>query len=145
MIHKQRHLIGNDFDHAPGGFYAGDDSLTPAGTSIDNEAEQISEATKRWNKIADDMWRQYQEVLHQQSLATNELEESNEDSDEGCDGESDDDFYTWLKQQTIYNLQLHLHTKGKKNAIVTYIVPILSEFTYHEPLQEQVHEKQLLY
>jgi hypothetical protein len=84
------HLTGNDSDHAPGGFYAGDDSLIPAGTGIDNEEEQISEATTRRNKIADDMWRQYQEVLHQRSLATNELEESDEDSDEGTD---DDDFY----------------------------------------------------
>jgi hypothetical protein len=39
------------------------------------------------------MWNQYQEVLHQQSLAANE--ESNEDSgsDEGSDEESEDEFY----------------------------------------------------
>jgi hypothetical protein len=83
--------------------------LIPAET--DDEEEQISEATMQWNKIADDMWNQYQEVLHQQSLAANE--ESNEDSgsDEGSDEESEDEFYLWLKQQTILNLHLHLHTK----------------------------------
>jgi hypothetical protein len=87
------HLTGNDSDHAPGGFYAGDDSLIPPGTGVDIEVEeeQISEATRRRNKIADDMWRQYQEVLHQRSLATNE--ESDEESDEESNEGSDDDFY----------------------------------------------------
>jgi hypothetical protein len=37
-----------------------------------------------------------------------------------------------------------LHRKGKKKATVICIVPILSESTYHEPLQEQEPEKQLL-
>ena len=48
------HFTGNDSDHAPGGFYAGDDSLIPMGTGIDVEDEQdMSEASKRQNKIAD--------------------------------------------------------------------------------------------
>ena len=55
-------FTGNDSDHAPAGSYAGDDSFIPAGTGIDIEEEQTSEATMWWNKIADDMWRQYQEV-----------------------------------------------------------------------------------
>jgi hypothetical protein len=42
------------------------------------------------------------------------------------------------KQFTIYIY------KRKKKVTVTYIVPILSVSTYYEPLQEQVHEKQLL-
>jgi hypothetical protein len=45
MIHKQRHTLPES-DHAPGEFYAGDDSLIPAGTDdVDIEEEQISEAT----------------------------------------------------------------------------------------------------
>jgi hypothetical protein len=88
------HLTGDDSDHAPGGFYAGDDSLIPAGTDdVDIEEEQISEATMRRNKIADDMWNQYQEVLHQRSLAANEESNEDSDSDEGSDEESEDDFY----------------------------------------------------
>lgn len=62
--------------------------MIPPGTGIDIEEEQMSEATMRRNKIADDMWRQYQEVLHERSL-----EESSEDSNEGSDTGSDDDFY----------------------------------------------------
>jgi hypothetical protein len=85
-------LNGNDSDHAPGGFYAGDDSLIPTGTGVDVEEEQdISEASERRNKIADDMWRQYQEVLHQRSqagLGDEELESDVESNDE-----SDNDFY----------------------------------------------------
>jgi hypothetical protein len=38
------HLTENDPDHAPGGFYAGDDSFIPAGTGIGIE-EDISEAS----------------------------------------------------------------------------------------------------
>jgi hypothetical protein len=93
------HLTGYDSDHAPGGFYAGDDSLIPTGTGVDVEEEQnISEATIRRNKIADDMWRQYQEVLHQRSLDGMADEESDEDNDEDNPEESDDtdsdnDFY----------------------------------------------------
>jgi hypothetical protein len=137
------HLTRDDSDHAPGEFYAGDDSLIPAGTDdVDIEEEQISEATMWQNKIADDMWNQYQEVLHQQSLAANEESDEDSDSDEESDEESEDDFYLWLKQQKILDLHLHLHTK--KNATVIYIILILSESTYHKPLQEQAHKKQLL-
>jgi hypothetical protein len=85
------HLTENDPDHAPGGFYAGDDSFIPAGTGI-GIVEDISEASTRRNKIADEMWRQYQEVLHQWSLAGDE--ESDEESDEGNnEGGDDNDFY----------------------------------------------------
>jgi hypothetical protein len=88
-------FTGNDSDHAPGGFYAGDDSLIPTGTGIDVEDEQnVSEASRRRNKIADDMWRQYQEVLHQRSQAGLEDEESDEESDQGSDdSDSENDFY----------------------------------------------------
>jgi hypothetical protein len=90
-------FIGNDSDHAPGGFYAGDYSLIAPGTGIDVEEEQdISEASIRQNKIADDMWGQYQEILRQRSLAGMVDEESDED-DEGNDDEgsndNDSDFY----------------------------------------------------
>lgn len=91
-------LTGNDSsDHAPGGFYAGDDSLIPAGTDADMDVEEqnISEASIRRNKIADDMWRQYQQVLYERSLNGMANEES-DDSESGGSVEgndSDDDFY----------------------------------------------------
>ena len=95
QVHNPRaktHLTGIDSDHVPGGFYAGDDSLIPTGTGIDVEDEQnISEASRRRNKIADDMWSQYQQVLHQRSQAGLEDEESDEESDKECDKESDED------------------------------------------------------
>jgi hypothetical protein len=89
------HLTGIDSDHVPGGFYAGDDSLIPTGTGIDVEDEQdISEASRRRNKIANDMWRQYQEVLHQRSqddgLPVEESDEELESEDEDSDS---DGFY----------------------------------------------------
>ena len=87
------HFIGNDSDHAPGGFYAGDDSLIPMGTGIDVEDEQdMSEASKRRNKIANDMWRQYQEILFQRSQAGLGDEESDEES-EGQTDDDESDFY----------------------------------------------------
>jgi hypothetical protein len=90
QVHNsQAKTTGNDSDHAPGGFYAGDNSFVPTGMDMDIEEEQnTSEASKRRNKIADDMWRQYQEVLQQRS------QEDSEESDEN-DEESDDndDFY----------------------------------------------------
>jgi len=88
------HLTGNDSDHAPGGFYAGDDSLIPTGTGVDVEEEQnLSEASIRRNKIADDMWTQYQEILYQRSLAGMADEESEDDEEGGDSEESDNDFY----------------------------------------------------
>jgi hypothetical protein len=89
--HAKTHFSETDSDHAPGGFYAGDDSFIPAGTGADIEEEHISEATIRRNKIADEMWTQYQEVLRERSSAA--MEESDEDSDEGSDEGSDSDFY----------------------------------------------------
>ena len=65
------------------------------GTGIDVEDEQdISEESKRRNQIANEMWRQYQEVLCQRSQDGLDIEESDdsEDSDEENDN-SDDDFY----------------------------------------------------
>jgi hypothetical protein len=68
--------------------------LIPAGTDdVDIEEEQISEATMRQQKIGDDMCNQYQEVLHQQSLAANEESNEDSDSDKESDEESEDDFY----------------------------------------------------
>ena len=92
------HLIENDSDHAPGGFYAGDDSLIPTGAGVNIEDEQnISEASRRRNRIADAMWRQYQEVLQQRSQAglDEDLESDGElEGDEGnASDESDNDFY----------------------------------------------------
>lgn len=92
QIHNPRaktNLTG-DSDHAPGGFYAGDDSLIPTGSGVadDEEEAENMEATIRRNRIADDMWRQYQEVLHQRSLD----EESDEESDEEGD-DNNNDFY----------------------------------------------------
>lgn len=91
-------LIENDSDHAPGGFYAGDDSLIPTGAGVNIEDEQnVSEASRRRNRIADDMWRQYQEVLQQRSQAglDEDLESDGElEGDEGnVSDESDNDFY----------------------------------------------------
>ena len=93
------HFTGNDSDHAPGGFYAGDDSLIPAGMDIDVEEEQNnSEATRRRNNIANDMWRQYQEVLSQRRSAgmadeeTDNSESEDLESDEGSDN-NDGDIY----------------------------------------------------
>ena len=88
------HPTGNNSNHAPGGFYAGDDSLIPTGTGMDVEEEQnLSEASIQQNKIADDMWRQYQEVLYQRSLA-GMADEKSEDDEEGDDlEESDNNFY----------------------------------------------------
>ena len=92
------HLIENDSDHAPGGFYTGDDSLIPTGAGVNIEDEQnISEASRRRNRIADAMWRQYQEVLQQRSQAglDEDLESDGElEGDEGnASDESDNDFY----------------------------------------------------
>lgn len=71
--------------------------MITTGTGVDIEEEQnISEASLRRNKIADDMWRQYQQVLHERSLAGFADEGSDEDTDEGSDEGSDDsdnDFY----------------------------------------------------
>lgn len=89
-------LTGNDSDHAPGGFYAGDDSLIPTGTDTDMDVEEqnISEASIRRNKIADDMWRQYQQVLYERSLNGMANEDSDSESEGSVEGnESDDDFY----------------------------------------------------
>ena len=64
---------------------------------MDVEEEQdMSEASKRRNKIANDMWRQYQEVLQQRRQAGlgNDSEElESDDRNEGSDEESDNDFY----------------------------------------------------
>ena len=81
--------------HVPGGFYAGDDSFIPMGIDIDIEKEQDTlEASKQRNKIADDMWRQYQEVLHQQSQLGDHTMEDSEESDKDNEGsDDDDDFY----------------------------------------------------
>jgi hypothetical protein len=90
------HFTEINSDHAPGGFYAGDDSLIPTGTGVDIEEEQnISGASMRRNKIADEMWRQYQEVLHQRSLAgmANEESDEPEDSDHEGSDDNDTDFY----------------------------------------------------
>jgi hypothetical protein len=86
------HLTGNNSDHAPGGFYAGDDSLiVPTGRDMDVEEEQdISDASLQRNRIADNMWTEYQQVLYQRSLAGMEEEETDEESDEGSD---DSDIY----------------------------------------------------
>ena len=65
----------------------------------------------QWNKIADDMWRQYQEVLHQWSLAVNE--ESDKDSDEGDDKESDNDFYIWLEQHKQFYIYTYIQKEKK--------------------------------
>jgi hypothetical protein len=93
------HLVENDSDHAPGGFYAGDDSLIPTGAGVNIEDERdTSEASRRRNRIADDMWRQYQEILHQRSQAGVDSEDEDLESDgelevnEGND-DSDNDFY----------------------------------------------------
>ena len=88
------HPTGNDSDHASGGFYAGDDSLIPTGAGVDVEEEQnLSEASIWRNKIADDMWTQYQEILYQWSLAGMADEESEDDEEGGDSEESDNDFY----------------------------------------------------
>ena len=97
-VHNPRaktHFIGDDSDHAPGGFYAGDDSLIPTGTGIyDEEEEENLEATMRRNRIADEMWTQYQEVLYQRSLAGMADEESDEESvEENASDDNNDDFY----------------------------------------------------
>ena len=47
--------------------------------------------------------------------------------------------------ETRKQFYIYIYIQKEKNyTTVIYIVPILSESTYHEPLQEQVHEKQLL-
>ena len=61
---------------------------TGSGVADDEEEAENMEATIRRNRIADDMWRQYQEVLHQRSLD----EESDEESEEEGD-DNNDDFY----------------------------------------------------
>ena len=89
----KKYFTENNSDHAPGGFYAGDDSLIPTGTGIDVEDEQnISEASKRRNNIANDMWRQYQEVLYQRSQAGLEEDTGSEGDNEESDN-NDSDFY----------------------------------------------------
>jgi hypothetical protein len=68
------HLDHDSPDHAPGGFYAGDDPLIPGEIGEDKD----SEASRRRNQIANDMWRQYTLVLQQRAQ-------------EGYNGISDDD------------------------------------------------------
>jgi hypothetical protein len=74
-------LDDDNLDHTPGGFYAGDDSNIPGGMEVVDE-EDGSEATKRRNRIADEMWIQYQQILQQRAA-------------EGTSGDitSDDDDY----------------------------------------------------
>ena len=105
QVHNsQAKNLTEDSDHAPGGFYAGDDSFIPTGMGIDIEEEQdTSEASRRRNKIADDMWRQYQEVLHQRSqLEDYDVEDSEETDGDNEETDNNDDFYLW---------HLQLHTK----------------------------------
>jgi hypothetical protein len=66
---KETHLEDGGLDHTPGGFYAGDYSLIPDGMGIIGEDHDGSNATNRRNEIADNMWMQYQYVLHQRAEA----------------------------------------------------------------------------
>lgn len=55
------------------------------------------------NKIADDMWQQYQEVLHQWRLAGIPAdEESDEESEEESEG-NDSDLMFNIKEKTFYS------------------------------------------
>ena len=68
--------------------------MIPTGTGIYDEEEENLEATMRRNRIADEMWTQYQEVLYQWSLAGIADEESDEESvEENASDDNNDDFY----------------------------------------------------
>ena len=62
---------------------------------IDIEEEQdTSEASRQRNKIADDMQRQYQEVLHQRSqLEDYDVEDSEKTDGDNEETDNNDDFH----------------------------------------------------
>lgn len=80
-------LDDDNLDHIPGGFYAGDDSFIPGGIIEVVNEEDGSEATKRRNRIADEMWIQYQRILQQRAADGTLGEITSDDDGDNDDGE----------------------------------------------------------
>ena len=77
--------VDSDPDHVAVGFYAGDDSL-PHGTGGVEDEENDSEASRRRNQIAGDMWKQYTVILEERAQA-GLLEDESSDTEDGTDDE----------------------------------------------------------
>ena len=82
-------LDDDNLDHSPGGFYAGDDSFILGGMEVVDEDGSESEATRRRNRIADEMWIQYQQILQQRATEGTSGDITSDD-----DGDDDDREYS---------------------------------------------------
>ena len=81
----------DNLDHTPGGFYAGDNSFIPGGMEVVDE-EDGSEATRRRNRIADEMWIQYQQILQQRAAegTSGDITSDDDDNDDRDDSSKEE-------------------------------------------------------
>ena len=99
--------------------------LIDTGVNIEDE-RNTSEASRRWNRIADDMWRQYQEVLQQKSQAGLDEDSESDGELEGNEGnasdESDNDFYVWQQLEIYRPATVTVTYKKKKEKILLWSI-----------------------